>query len=283
MNLASPELFPSIPSDTASAARFVFTTKNFYLTIGDQVNQLFGGLSLDNPLGWLQGTERTSAMLFLITIFQYIETLSDSQTMDALQKRVDWKYALHLPLEYPGLEGSVLCVFRKRLLVDPASQHNFERLLARLNEILMVTRKQTVGLEPTELIHCICLLNCLSTGFQAISEVLDILATSQPEWLRYIALPHWYDRYGFQQMKITLAGNKAELEAVTRGIGADGTYLLKEISESNNQVLADLPQVSTLKQVWRDQYSSLEGEVVLRDETCSGCKLSTQYWNKNKQ
>ena len=38
------------------------------------------------------------AQLALVTIFQFAEGLCDRQAADAVRARIDWKYALRLPL-----------------------------------------------------------------------------------------------------------------------------------------------------------------------------------------
>jgi len=47
----------------------------------------------------------------LVTIFQFLENLTDRQAADAV-RRVDWKYALALGLKTPGFDFSVLSEFR---------------------------------------------------------------------------------------------------------------------------------------------------------------------------
>ncbi len=46
--------------------------------------------------------------------------------------RIDWKYALHLPLEYAGFDASVLCEFRQRLVAQEATRRIFDAFLQRL-------------------------------------------------------------------------------------------------------------------------------------------------------
>src|SRR5262245_31891616 len=60
----------------------------------------------------------------LVTIFQFVEDLSDRQAADAVRARIDWKYALGLELENPGFDHTVLSEFRGRLV-----QSGAERLL----------------------------------------------------------------------------------------------------------------------------------------------------------
>lgn len=44
------------------------------------------------------------------------ENLSDRQTAQAVQGRIDWKYALSLELIDPGFDFTVLSEFRDRLI-----------------------------------------------------------------------------------------------------------------------------------------------------------------------
>ena len=47
---------------------------------------------------------------------QYMENLSDRQAANAVRGRINWKYALSLPLEDSGFDFSALSEFRKRLI-----------------------------------------------------------------------------------------------------------------------------------------------------------------------
>lgn len=265
--------FPHIPSDTIKAARAVFGRSNFYVAVGNQANELFSGLTLDDPLGWVQKPARTLAMLYLITIFQYVETLPDDLAAEAMRKRLDWKYALHLSLNYPGFEAALFCKFRQWLLVDLSSQQNLQVLLSRLSTLRSLPDKEHLLLESARIIKSVCLLSRLEIVWLAISHTLEALATRQPEWLRSISLPFWYERYGHRREVINLAAESPEQEAIAQAIGSDGYYLLKVIAESGAQELAGLSEISRLKQVWRVHYDWVEGGVSWKKEACSTCSL----------
>lgn len=70
-------------------------------------------------------------VLVLVTIFQFIEKYPDRQAVGTLRMHIDWKYALHLPLDYPGFCFSVLSEFRDRLLEHEAEQRIFTQLVQR--------------------------------------------------------------------------------------------------------------------------------------------------------
>jgi len=64
-----------------------------------------------------------------VTVFQFLQHLSDRQAADAVRSRIDWKYALSLELDDPGFHFSVLTEFRACLpLADAALRRPQVRL-----------------------------------------------------------------------------------------------------------------------------------------------------------
>jgi hypothetical protein len=60
--------------------------------------------------------------LALVTCLQFAEGLSDRQAADAVRSRIDWKYALTLPLDDLGFDDSVLSEFRMRPIATGAKR-----------------------------------------------------------------------------------------------------------------------------------------------------------------
>jgi transposase len=54
-----------------------------------------------------------------VTIFQFLEGLTDRQAADAVRDRLAWKYALSLELTDAGFDHTVLSEFRSRLIAGP--------------------------------------------------------------------------------------------------------------------------------------------------------------------
>ena len=103
-----PASIQPLPLDTADAARSIFNIENVYLSIGDQIDQLFSDLNL-SELDSSGGKQADSlCMLAMVTIFQYAEKMPDRQAAEALRRRTDWKYALHLSLVTPGFDPDSL-------------------------------------------------------------------------------------------------------------------------------------------------------------------------------
>src|SRR5258708_32414385 len=58
--------------------------------------------------------------LALVTVLQAIEGLTDRQAAEAVRTRIDWLYALALPLDDPGFDYTILTDFPERLLAAQA-------------------------------------------------------------------------------------------------------------------------------------------------------------------
>ena len=70
----------------------------------------------------------------MVTIFQFLEGLTDRQAADAVRDRLAWKYALSLELTDPGFDHSALAEFRARLVQGQAEQRLLDLRLARCRE-----------------------------------------------------------------------------------------------------------------------------------------------------
>jgi transposase len=107
-----PHPVPPIPAETARVARAASPESNLYMLLRDEL----GALVEDQDFAPLFPTHGQPAeapwRLALVTIFQFIEGLSDRAAADAVRSRIDWKYALSLELTDPGFDSSVLCEFR---------------------------------------------------------------------------------------------------------------------------------------------------------------------------
>jgi transposase len=276
VELMSSELFPPIPAETVKSARAIFGRSNFYLAVGDQANQVFLGLQLVGQPEDLR-EERRLAMLHLVTIFQFLETLPDLLTLDALRARIDWKYALHLSLHYPFREASSLCEFRRRLLMDRAKMENFQTLLTRLSEVTERNGARRLNLAADQVIASVCRISRLAKIWDTMCQCLEALAIKRHDWLRQTSLPHWYDRYRHPSPDLNFRSVISEQEAFAQGVGMDGFYLLEKILSGNAPELKDLPEVRTLREVWAEQYEFTTGVVHWKVEACLSCPLFSNH------
>jgi len=102
-----PQPIPEIPAETVRVVRAVFPKGNIYIHLRDTLgtiyqDELFADLYPD------RGQPAYAPWrLALVTVFQFMENLTDRQAADAVRSRLDWKYALSLELTDPGFDHTV--------------------------------------------------------------------------------------------------------------------------------------------------------------------------------
>jgi len=143
---------PPLPEDTARVARQAFPKGNIYLTIGDKI----GALLEDADFADMYAGEGKPAVppyiLAMVCIFQFMEDLSAREVADAVRARIDRRYALHLPLDDPGFDYSVLSDFRQRLLEHDKGLMMFERVLKRLEALGLLHKRRKQRTDGTHVL-----------------------------------------------------------------------------------------------------------------------------------
>lgn len=96
------ETSQQIPEETVRVARAAFPKgTNLYLKMRDELGTFFENQQFAALFSTRGQPAEAPWRLALITIFQFIENLSDRAAADAVRARVDWKYALGLELTAP--------------------------------------------------------------------------------------------------------------------------------------------------------------------------------------
>ena len=114
-----PHPIAPVPEDTARMARAAFPTGNLYREMREELGGLYED-ALFAPLFHRRGQPAEAPWrLALVTVMPCVEGLSVRQAAEAVRRRIDWKYALGLPLTDPGFHFSVLNEGRPRLAADP--------------------------------------------------------------------------------------------------------------------------------------------------------------------
>lgn len=261
--MLNPASIPALPEETARIALKVFPNNNLYLTIGDKIGYLF----TDEAFIDLYGTEGppagvSPALLALVSIFQFIENIPDRQAAEQVRARIDWKYALHLPLDDPGFDFSVLSDFRQRLVSHEAGPGVFKRVLERLVELGLLSKGGKQRTDATHVLSAVRDLSRLELVAETMRLALEALAEQDPVWLRTIAPAHWYERYHRILTTFRLPRGRQKQQALAFEIGADGFYLLQKVQAAGTDpALAQLAELDLLGQVWMQQFDQTGGQV----------------------
>jgi transposase len=256
----------TIPPETVRVARAVFPKGNVYMTMRDELDIWYEDDEYADLFPSHQGRPAESpGLLVLVTVMQYAEGLTDRQAAEAVRARIDWKYALGLPLEDRGFHFSVLGEFRKRLIAESAEQRLLDDMLKRLKAKGLLKSRGLQRTDSTHVLAAIRKLNRLEVVGETLRAALNALAAAAPDWLLGQVGQDWFDRYGlrFEQYRWPKSGK--EREHLAERIGADGHQLLLAIyEESAPHWLPEVPAVDILRQVWIQQYWVQEGQVKWR-------------------
>jgi transposase len=192
----------------------------------------------------------------LVTVLQFLEHLSDRQAADAVRARIDWKYALGLELTDPGFHFSILTEFRARLLAGKADGLLLDTMLERFKARGLVKPRGKQRTDSTHVLAAVHDLHLLELVAETLRAALDDLATLVPDWVRTIAQPVWFERYGRRVEDYRLPKSREQRQALALEIGMDGFRLLEALDAPTAPVQArDEPMVKTLRDVWRVHYA----------------------------
>jgi transposase len=126
-----PEPIGEIPAETVRIARAAFPKGNIVTRLRDEFSILYQDEDFQRFYPARGQPALAPWRLALITIFQFLEHLSDRQAADAVRARIDWKYALGLELTDPGFHFSALTEFRARLVAGQAEHLLLDTMLER--------------------------------------------------------------------------------------------------------------------------------------------------------
>jgi len=110
------------------------------------------------------------AQLALVTVLQMTENLAGRQAAEAVRTRLDWKYALGLPLDDAGFDFSVLSEFRARVAGHGLEEAALDALLAKLAAEGLV---KAGGKQRTDSTHVIAAVRGLHHPGDLLDDVGD--------------------------------------------------------------------------------------------------------------
>jgi transposase len=171
---------PSVPEETARVAHAVFPRGNVFMQLRDTLGVVY----TDEAFADLFPTHGQPALapwrLALVTVFQFMEGLTDRQEAFAVRDRLAWKYALSLDLCDPGFDHSMLSEFRSRLVAGHAEQRLLDLLLERCREGGWLKARGRQRTDSTHILAKIGSLNRTLCVAQTMVYVLNVLVSGSP-------------------------------------------------------------------------------------------------------
>jgi transposase len=250
---------PPIPEETARVAHAVFPHGNVFMQIRDTLGTIY----TDEAFADLFPTHGQPALapwrLALVTIFQFMENLTDRQAAEAVGDRLAWKYALSLDLCASGFDHSILSEFRSRLVSGHAEQRLLALLLQRCQDGGWVKSRGRQRTDSTHVLAKIRSLNRYLCVAQTMVYVLNMLSEVAPSWVCAHVPAGWVEWYGERLEHERLPKEEEERKQYANQVGADGWLLLDALqAPSTPDWMKDLPAVTTLSTIWEQQFEPRE-------------------------
>ena len=224
-----------------------------------QLRDALGPIYSDEPFAHLFPKRERAAeapwRLALVTVLQAIEGLTDRQAAEYVRGRIDWLYALALPLGDPGFDYTILSDFRRRLLSAQAQDLVLEPILQVCRERGWLKARGKQRTDATAVLDRVQALSSLENAGESMRDTLNAIAEQEPGWLQAHLNPEWFDRYVDRFELTRFPRSETQRKLLREQIDQDVGYLLACIDEgSTPESVRSLPEVTLLRQVLAQHY-----------------------------
>ena len=153
-----------------------------YRVIGEQINDLMS----EDDFAFMYSPRGRGAIcplvLALILVFQAREKIGDRTAAEFAVRRLDWLYALHLPLDWGGFHHTDLTNFRKRLLTHQAEALIFEKILDLVRSLGFLRSAQLQRTDSTHILSYTEKLGRLELVCETLRLALQAITKRAPTW-----------------------------------------------------------------------------------------------------
>src|SRR5260221_4961351 len=204
--------------------------------------------------------------LALVTVLQAIEGLTDRQAAEAVRTRIDWLYALALPLDDPGFDYTILTDSRQRLLAADAEELILEPILqlCRQRGWLKAGGKQRT--DATAVLARVRARSLLESVGEGMRAALNALAEQDSDWLSAHLNPEWFDRYVHRFELARFPKAETERKLLRAQVGQDVAQRLSHLDQPQTpQAVRALAEVALLRQLFAQHYEQQGEQVHWRD------------------
>jgi transposase len=265
MSLHAQPLEP-IPELTSRIAQASFPKGTLAMHLRDALGPIYEDADFADLFPRRGRAAEAPWRLALVTVLQALENLSDRQAAEMVRGRLDWKYALSLPLDDQGFDASILVDFRQRLLDHGAQDRLLEPILRVCRERGWLKAGGKQRTDSTFVLANVRGLSSLESVGESLRASLNELAEVAPDWLLGVVSLDWFDRYVHRfELQRFPKGEQAK-EVLRRQVGEDSWHLLQAaLDERAPQCVRECPSLLLLQQVWHQHFEQVDGRIRWRD------------------
>jgi transposase len=247
------ELPRQVPEDTLALGQRLFAPEKLYRQLGDRFDELMPREEVFGPLYAATGRKAISPlMLAIVVTFQMHERVPDREAAELVVSRIDWKYALHLPLGYTGFDYTDLHAFRERLERHGQERLVFDSLLERLLGLGLIRKRGKMRSDSTHLLGVVARLSQLELVAESLRLALLAALDSEGQWALE-ALPIAFQEAYNTRTSIYGLSDTQVREKLAK-IGQDAFWFVGQVQAHAPKKLGCLEQVKLLEEVLSQQY-----------------------------
>ena len=264
-----------IPEEIRSWGEKHLESDNPYRAVGEQ---LFSFIPRSELSSMYSDTGRPSInpiVLSLVPIFQFLEDIPDRVAAAYVKTRLDWKYALHLPLHDSGFHYSDLCNFRKRLANHDKESLIFEQLLEKIKALGYFKKHKHQRTDSTHVlakVRDLSRLENLSEGLRvSLKAIQKADMTFYETKIPVLYTEHWSKPLSDYQM------TDEERKQALQRVGQDIHWLLSFL-KTNKESFLRLPELEVLQTLFSQHFTIQSQKVsVKREATVGKDKIQTPH------
>jgi transposase len=238
-----------------------------YRLIGDQVQDKLSAKVFAKMYSVLGRGAIHPIVMSLVTLFQFLENIPDRAAAEWAKKRIDWKYALHMPLEWLGFHYSDLSRFRKRLVKHGLERLVFDLVLKWVMSLGFLNKYGKQRTDSTHILGNVARLSRLELVWETLRVTLRAMKKKASKWYEG-AIPAVFDT-AYRERQNSWQMSATDVATEMQKAGTDGYWLL-DVLEQAPQEVVELPEVETLRQVLSQQFERREGKVEVNKPPIKG-------------
>lgn len=247
-------LSQEVPEDTKVLGQRLFRQENVYLQMGDRFQELFPGDEIFASMYDSEGRGAEPPMLMaLVTVLQMMEKAPDRLAAEWVVSRIDWKYALHLPLDYAGFHFTDLSAFRARLLKHEKERVLFDGFVKQLQKLGLIKSRGKVRTDSTHVLAVVEKLGRMELVSESVRVAVEAIQKANSIWAKVHLPEAFLESYRARQSEYGLSDS--ELQEKLIRAGQDGFWLITKLDQAKSEVFEGLEAIKVLRQVLTQQFS----------------------------
>ena len=270
MSVTEASYNTEIPPEISSWGEEHLKSNSIYRVVGEQLYSFISREELNSMYSPMGRPCINPMLLSLVTIFQFLEDAPDRVAASFVETRLDWKYALHLPLDDSGFHYSDLCNFRKRLHSRNKEALIFDQLLEKIRALGYLKKRKHQRSDSTHVLAKVCHLSRLENLSEGLRLALGAIEKSDSSYYQEKLPATYRERWEVKLNDYRMTAKERE-ESLNR-VGHDIHWLLSVL---DGTAFLELPEVMTLQTLFSQNFTVDSQKIHLRKD-CVDCKEKIQ-------